>query len=62
MVSIPFHSPPLPLQLGPNADVKKWEEEQIGITTVRFGAKDANKVSVVIVTSTAVAACESHCQ
>ena len=35
-------------QLGPNADIKKWEEEQMGIATVRFGAKDAkekNKVS-----------------
>ena len=45
-----------------NADIKKWEEEQIGIVTVRFGAKDAkekNKVNVVTVTSTAVAACES---
>ena len=65
IVSTPFHSPPLPLQLGPNADVKKWEEEQIGIATVRFGAKDAkekNKVSVVTVTSTAIAAYDSHCQ
>ena len=53
--SIPFHSL---LQLGPNADIKKWEEEQIGIATVRFGAKDAkekNKVCAVVIVS-------SHCQ
>lgn len=30
-------------ELGPNADIKKWEEEQMGIATVRFGAKDAKE-------------------
>lgn len=35
------------LQLGPNADVKKWEEEQIGIATVSFGAKNAKERSKV---------------
>ena len=35
------------LQLGPNADIVKWEEEQMGIATVRFGAKDAKEKSKV---------------
>ena len=38
-------------QMGPNADIKKWEEEQMGIATVRFGAKDAkekNKVCLCV--------------
>ena len=30
-------------QLGPNADVKKWQDEQIDIATVAFGAKDAKE-------------------
>ena len=34
-------------QLGPNADVKKWEEEQMDIATVRFGARDAKEKSKV---------------
>ena len=42
-VSIPFHF----IQLGPNADIKKWEEEQIGIATVRFGARDAKEKNKV---------------
>ena len=39
-------------QLGPNADIKKWEEEKMGIATVIFGAKDAkekNKVGCAMV-------------
>ena len=36
------------LQLGPNADIKKWEEEQMGIATVRFGAKDAKEKNKVL--------------
>ncbi len=35
------------VQLGPNADLKKWDEEQMKIAEVKFGAKDAkakNKV------------------
>ena len=38
-------------QLGPNADVKKWQDEQIDIATVTFGARDAkekSKVSICI--------------
>ena len=31
--------------MGPNADLKKFEEEQMGIATVRFGAKDAKEKS-----------------
>ena len=38
-----MHTP----QLGPNADVKKWEEEQMDIATVRFGARDAKEKSKV---------------
>ena len=34
-------------QLGPNADIKKWEEEQMDIATVRFGARDAKEKSKV---------------
>ena len=30
-------------QLGPNADIKKWEEEQMRIANVRFGAKDSKE-------------------
>ena len=33
--------------MGPNADIKKWEEEQMGIATVRFGAKDAKEKNKV---------------
>ena len=29
--------------MGPNADIKKWEEEQMGIAMVRFGAKDSKE-------------------
>lgn len=39
------------VQMGPNADIKKWEEEQMGIATVRFGARDAkerNKVGTAL--------------
>ena len=47
----PFPSPPPThthtTQLGPNADVKKWEEEQMDIATVRFGARDAKEKSKV---------------
>ncbi|XP_064405869.1 pre-mRNA-splicing factor ATP-dependent RNA helicase DHX16-like [Halichondria panicea] len=32
-------------ELGPNADVKKWEEEQIGIGIFKSGAKDAKEKS-----------------
>ena len=35
------------LQLGPNADLRKWEDEQLGIAIVRFGAKDAKEKNKV---------------
>ena len=39
------------LQVGPNADVKKWQDEQIDIATVTFGAKDAKEKHKVSITS-----------
>ena len=33
--------------MGPNADLKKWEEEQMGIASVRFGAKNAKEKNKV---------------
>jgi hypothetical protein len=30
-------------ELGPNADVKKWQDEQMEIATVRVGAQDAKE-------------------
>ena len=38
-------------------DIKKWEEEQMRIATVRFGAKDAkerNKVGVINITGSSL--------
>ena len=37
----------LSVQIGPNADVRKWQDEQIGIATVTFGSKDAKEKSMV---------------
>lgn len=42
------------LQVGPNADVKKWQDEQIEKAILSFVAKDAKekaKVSVEIIVS-----------
>ena len=35
------------VQLGPNADIKKWEEEQMETANVTFGARDAKEKNKV---------------